>query len=445
MKKGRISRLSKLGGLAAGLAVDAARAGADALRHTRDDAAAALHARVADRLARQLGEMKGLPLKVGQLLSYLDDAIPEEHRHIYRRVLGRLQARAGHLPWDQMQPVLTEGLGGDPHEVFAHFEQEPFAAASIGQVHRARTHEGVEVAVKAQYPGIAEAITADLANAEALVGTMQRLLPSTDLRIFLDEVRARIGEECDYTREAAWQDAFREAWAHDPQIVIPEVHRERSGARVLTTTFIDALSWSEAIEAAPDLKRQWGRNIFRFVFGSLYVHGMFNADPHPGNYLFYPDGRVAFLDFGCVQVYPPDALAAFMAVRDGAIAGETGPAFEAKIDALLQRDTPLEAETRAMLDGYLRLSFEPVVAPQPYRYTRDYTERLTRRAADAKLLLARKALRHGIPSVGRQGLVFITRINFGLASILATLGAEDDWRAVMDDLLAHAPDRQPDA
>lgn len=431
VRKGRLARLAKLGGMAAGLATDAAGAGARLATSKVSEASARFHERAAHRLAAQLGEMKGLPLKVGQLLSYVDDAIPAEHRIIYRKVLGRLQAHSVHVPYEEMRALMIEELGGPPEEVFAAFDPEPIAAASIGQVYRARLDDGTHVAVKVQYPGIADAIRSDLANAGFLVTAMETVLPRTDLQLFLEEVTARIGEECDYRIEAEHQEAFRAHWAEDPDVVIPRVVPEHSSERVLVSEFLDAMDWEAAQEADAELKRRWGRVIFRFVFHSLYLQGVFNADPHPGNYLFFPDGRVAFLDFGCVQRYDPASLEAFRAVRAATVRGESGPAYSALVRDMLMLPEAIDPELQDLLEAYLRLSFEPVAAPQPYRYTRDYTERLTRYGMDAKAVFARKALRHGVPPVRRQGLVFITRINFGLASILATLGAEDDWNAIM--------------
>ena len=206
------------------------------------------------------------------------------------------------------QDVLQSDLGRPVDELFAEFTEQPMAAASIGQVHRAVLHDGREVAVKIQYPGAAEAIRDDLANTE-LLATFLRLVDSAsgtamrpDVRQITREIAVRISEEIDYRHEAANITAFSELYRDHPFIRIPEVIDEASGDRVLTMTYLDGMDWAAAQQADQDLKNTWAEAIFRFAGGSVRHANLFNADPHPGNYCFNANGQVGFVDFGCVQV-----------------------------------------------------------------------------------------------------------------------------------------------
>ena len=221
MRRGRLKRLMRLGGMAAGLAADAEGAAGDLVAHGNEKAQELFHRQTAERLLRVLGEMKGLPLKAGQLLSYIDEAIPPEHRKVYEEVLGRLQHSSPPVAWEEMEVVLREELG-DLGKHFADFDQTPIAAASIGQVYRAELHDGRQVVVKVQYPGIAEAFEADLANVDVLVSTFDALLPGLSFRDFVGDIIERVNEELDYIREAENQAAFAAAWAEDPSVRVPD-------------------------------------------------------------------------------------------------------------------------------------------------------------------------------------------------------------------------------
>ena len=423
MKKGRFSRIAQLGGMAVGVGADLARTAV----------ADTFHRQAAKRLARVLGEMKGLPLKVGQLLSYIDDMIPPEQRPVYREVLGELQANTQTFPFEDMRAVIEAELGAPLDELFDEFEVEPIAAASIGQVYAA-TFEGRPVAVKVQYPGVAEALESDLANIGSLISAMNAVLPGTDMTPFVEDVTARLAEELDYRLEAESQEAFRDWWASDPDVLVPAVVAERSADRVLTSERVDAMGWETMLRSTDRAQRcRYGLIIWRFVFGSLHHHDAFNADPHPGNYLFLPDGRVAFLDFGCVQRFPHEVTEGMAEVRRGAIEGVDSVAFRRLAETHMGL-VGVHDDMWAIFEPYLRLTMEPVAGPQPFRFSRAYTEKLMRDAMSAKQKMMKVAVRHGLPKVETPGMVFMSRINVGLASILATLGTEADWPAEIDAL-----------
>src|SRR3954454_18657669 len=312
--QGRVRRTAPL----AALSVRAAGGGVvDILRRRlKGERGASLefHVRNAERYADTLSRSKGVLMKVGQIVSFVDSSAVLEGPtgEVYRAALASLQADA-----EPMEPVLVAAvieseLGSPPEELFAEFSPEPIAAASIGQVHTARMHDGTEVAVKVQYPGVADVIRDDLANTELLftfIKIAKGFVPqyrNFDVRPLADEIAERFGEELDYRTELANQSEFAEHYRGHPFARVPEVFPELSSDRVLTMEMAHGRRWSATGDADQALRDRWGETIHRFFFGSIARFGMFNADPHPGNYLFHDDGTVTFLDFGCVKRMTPE-------------------------------------------------------------------------------------------------------------------------------------------
>ena len=270
---------------------------------------AEFHVRTAERYAELLGRSKGALMKAGQMLSFVSatPAVPAEFQSIYQAALTRLRDDAPPMAPELARAVLERELGQRAESAFAQFDWEPLAAASIGQVHAARLHDGRAVAVKIQYPGVAEAIEADLKNSELLAtffGLMFGLSSrkaSFDLRGMAREMGARITEELDYRLEAANQAEFADIYRGHPFIHVPEVIGELCTDRVLTQELVQGKSWSEALTCEQELRDSWAEAIYRFVYATNLRFCLFNADPHPGNYLFHDDGSVSFLDFGCVK------------------------------------------------------------------------------------------------------------------------------------------------
>jgi predicted unusual protein kinase regulating ubiquinone biosynthesis (AarF/ABC1/UbiB family) len=309
----RIGRTARLGGLVAGQSL---RWGATRIanRGRSDEAAAAADGAralaTADEIVDQLGRMKGAAMKFGQVLSTIDfEAVPPEEREAFKAKLAKLRDDAPSVSFPQIRKVIEQDLGGKLADHFATFGEEPVAAASIGQVHRATTHAGADVAVKVQYPGVAEAVETDLRNAGLLLPLIRRLAPGLDAKAVLGELRDRIGEELDYELEAQNQRAVERAFRGHPFAYVPPVHTALSTRRVLVSDFVDGLGF-EAVKALPDPERdRIGEILFRFYYGLLNREGRASGDPHPGNVLLRPDGRVCFLDFGLMRVVPPDYLA----------------------------------------------------------------------------------------------------------------------------------------
>lgn len=432
LRTGRLGRLAQLGGTAARLAGDAAlAAGKLAATASTQAASKSLHGRIGRTLAARLGEMKGLPMKVGQVMSYIDDFVPADQRETWREAMRALQTHSQPMTTEVIAELLERDLGQPIDVLFARFDREPVAAASIGQVHRARLTDalgGHEVAVKIQYPGIAEAIDSDLRNVDGLVRTLSSVVPKFAVEQSLHDVAARVREECDYRRELDNHRLLETFWRGDPTVMIPEPVPERCGEKVLTSRWVDGQRFDVGIAGATQAERDaWGVAIFRFAFRSMYVLGAFNGDPHPGNYLLLPEGRVAFLDHGCVQRYDRQTLLGFAQVRNAAGRGLRGDALYEACAAGYGLPLDADAELRATIADYLTLSFEPLLAAQPYAYDRAYTRRLGQATAAMKLQVGKKLWKTGVFDLKTPGAVFLLRINFGLNSVLADLGARADW------------------
>ncbi|MCA9519309.1 MAG: AarF/ABC1/UbiB kinase family protein, partial [Myxococcales bacterium] len=260
---------------------------------------------IGESLARELDSMKGLAMKVGQILSYFDGVLPEGTH----AALRPLQQGARAVAFDTMGAVVEAELGAPVGELFEAFDTTPVASASIGQVYRAKL-DGADVAVKVQYPEVARTLAADAKRLRGL-SRLASVATAVDGPALVDELAARLGEECDYEREAEHLRRFRAAFAHVPEAHVPAPVAARTSARVLTTEWCPGASFYEFEAAAPQARKdEVGLLLARFAYESLYRRAALNADPHPGNYLFPDDGPVVFLDFGCVRYFEADFLAA---------------------------------------------------------------------------------------------------------------------------------------
>jgi predicted unusual protein kinase regulating ubiquinone biosynthesis (AarF/ABC1/UbiB family) len=308
---GRIRRTAKVAGLASGqTARNYATKAANLTRgeQQRREAAMRRQAEAAEQILDVLGNMKGAAMKVGQVASFIDTgAFPEEFQARIQEKLANLRDSAPRVSFEQMRAVIEDGLGERIGDVFAEFDDQAVAAASIGQVYRARLPEdagklaGREVAVKVQYPGVAQAVRSDLQNLGLLMRVAKRIAPGMDAKAMTAEIKERLSDELDYEQEAQAQRAMARAWRSHPFVVIPDVVTSLSSERVLVTEWLEGRSF-EQVRELPDAERnRFGEIVFRFFLGSLYRNGHFSGDPHPGNYRLMDDGRVAFLDFGMTK------------------------------------------------------------------------------------------------------------------------------------------------
>jgi predicted unusual protein kinase regulating ubiquinone biosynthesis (AarF/ABC1/UbiB family) len=256
----------------------------------------------ADRMVDTLGTMKGVAMKMGQLASFIDsEFLPDEYRDLYQQKLGALRTSAPPMPWERVRKVLDEEYDEPCEDLFEQIEPEAFAAASIGQVHRAVLPDGRRVAVKVQYPGIDSALRADLSNAGMLLRLAKAIAPGLDARAAADELRERVLEELDYEYEAQSQRSFARAYRGHPFIHVPDVVTRLSRSRVLVSEYVEGAGFEQVKTLGQEERDRFGEIVFRFYLGSIYQLQHFNADAHPGNYLLMEDGRVAFLDFGMTK------------------------------------------------------------------------------------------------------------------------------------------------
>ncbi|MGD1049778.1 MAG: AarF/ABC1/UbiB kinase family protein [Solirubrobacteraceae bacterium] len=306
----RVVRSATIGRLAAGQAVR--QFGTRAANLARGDEAsdAALARRqveTAEQIVAVLGTMKGAAMKLGQVMSFLDvGLVPEEYREEFQRKLSELRDSAPHVSFKEMRKVIESEFDEPLDELFAQFDTVPIAAASIGQVYRATLHDGREVAVKVQYPGVAEAVRADLKNLGMIMRLFSRMAPGLDVQALAQEIRLRIDEELDYELEASNQRAMARIFRGHPFIHVPEVIGSHSRERVMASELVGGTRFEQMKELDAASRNRIGEIVFRFYFGCMYRHHQFSGDPHPGNFILLPDGRVSFLDFGLYKRLPPD-------------------------------------------------------------------------------------------------------------------------------------------
>lgn len=415
---GRLSRLARLAGTGVRTGVGLLRG--DSLSPAR-------------QAAEVLGSMRGVAAKVGQMASYVDGVIPEQHKEAYESAMKTLRSQAPRSSPEDIRRQVEEELGGPLDRHFARWDDAPIASASIGQVHRAALEDGTEVAVKVQHPGIVKAVESDLANAGLVEGIVGALgFGKYDVKGMMAVVRQRFREELDYGLEADRLEQFAAIHAHDSTVLIPGVYRSHSSTRVLTTEFVGGIGFDEACAAGEEERRLWAETLWRFVCRGNLVAGRFNADPHPGNYIFQEDGRIGFLDFGCVQEIPPQRLNDAREMHRAALVGDEA-AFTRAVTTILN-SRPGRIEDMAV--AYMRRTFDPVTKA-PFRMTREYAGSLL---AEMKqmALAARKAPPDEFFTMEADNL-FMNRMQFGFYSVLARLDAEVDYARVEHDFWHEVP------
>ncbi|NNE96832.1 MAG: AarF/ABC1/UbiB kinase family protein [Acidimicrobiales bacterium] len=418
-------RLAKLGVKGGGRYAKyrARRIFADAARSEELDTEFQL--RTADDVAAELGHMKGAMMKIGQMASYIDTGLPDT----VRTSLASLQHDAPPMSAELAAQMIEAELGKRPEQVFAHWDPVPLASASIGQVHRAITRDDRAVAVKVQYPGVADAMASDLQNADWIFSGMTAMFPGLEKGPIIDELKSRLIEELDYTLEASRQRRFHEAYHGHPYIKIPAVLDEHSTGRVLTTELAEGVRFPEVTTWSQDERNLAAETLFRFSFGAIYREHMFNGDPHPGNYLFQPGGRVTFLDFGLVKEFEPHETKLFEDLIGHMVLEHDSAAFRRLIEdaGLLSPDAP---HSDAEVIEYFSFYYRYVMEDRPVAIDADY-------AADGVAMLFDMNSEHGslmkllnVP----PSFVVLQRITLGLMGLFAQLDAKMNWRRIAEEL-----------
>jgi predicted unusual protein kinase regulating ubiquinone biosynthesis (AarF/ABC1/UbiB family) len=398
------------------------RATASPERRTELDAAHQI--RTADDVARTLGELKGALMKLGQMASYLDDGLAQP----VREALAALQQDAPPMAPELTAQIVREQLGGAPDRVFAQWDPTPIAAASIGQVHRAVTRSGLHVAVKVQYPGIDDAIRADLVNTDVVFRALGFLFPGFEPGPLVEELRTRLVEELDYGIEADNQRLFADWYADHPFIRVPNVIEELSTRRVLTTELAAGSRFAEVENWAQDERDAAAEAIFRFVFRSIYRLHAFNGDPHPGNYLFRSGGRVTFLDFGLVKRFTPDEVNLFQSLIAAFVIDRDVPRFRRVLEAndVLKPSDISDDDVREYFGHF----YEFVLDDREIAFTPEYASETVRRMFDPSSPYAHVAKLSNVP----PAFVITQRINLGLHALLGRLRARRNWRRIAFEL-----------
>jgi predicted unusual protein kinase regulating ubiquinone biosynthesis (AarF/ABC1/UbiB family)/SAM-dependent methyltransferase len=380
--------------------------------------------RTATDVAREVGEMKGAVMKLGQMVGFAVDGLPPEAQAAFARLQQDVPPMAPSLA----EQVVREELGADVEKLFLDWDPVPVAAASIGQVHRAVMPDGRVVAVKVQYPGVDRAIANDLDQADRLYALAAGLaLPGLDTHALIDELRVRMADELDYRREATAQDGFVRRYRGHPFVRIPGVVPERSARRVLTCEWVDGLTFDEFRSvAAPEVQQRAAEVLFRFVQGSLHEHRVFNADPHPGNYRFHLDGTVTFLDFGLVKAFDPGEWEALAPAIDHVLDHDARGVMEAMESAgFLHRGHGLDPDR----------VFEVVSAPYRAYLTEEFTF-TTSYVGDAlsTLLDVRGPNADVIAALDMPpSFVLLDRVVWGMSAMLGRLDARNRWRGILQE------------
>jgi predicted unusual protein kinase regulating ubiquinone biosynthesis (AarF/ABC1/UbiB family) len=451
LPSGRIARTARVGGLVAGQSLR--WAGVRTANRVRSpDRAAAANARrtaaTVDEIVEQLGRMRGAAMKVGQMLSMVEfDALDEDERERLQARLAELRDDVAPVSFGKLEKLITTELGGPLSDFFDEFDKRAFAAASIGQVHRAVTTDGDEVVVKVQYPGVAEAVETDLRNATLLLPLVKRLAPGLDGRSLMAELRDRIGEELDYELEAQNQRRIGRLLRDHPFMRVPRVWTELSTRRVLVSEFLEGERF-EAVRSADEASRdRYGEIVFRFFFGLLYRDRIALGDPHPGNYLQLPDGSVGFLDFGLLRTVDERHLASERAMAR-AVRDKDAPALKQALVAAgyLPGDRADAVDDEFAL-RLMRATLRWYAVPGDHRFSptdRRERERAHRRDRESPSETQRAAAKVQVNqfTVPAES-VLIRRMHGVVAAVLDALRAGADWGAIASEYLYGEPPASP--
>ncbi|HEY3995263.1 MAG TPA: AarF/UbiB family protein [Mycobacterium sp.] len=428
IKRGRAARNAKLASIPVGFAGRAALGfGKRLTGKSKDEVQAELMEKAANQLFTVLGELKGGAMKVGQALSVLEAAIPDEYGEPYREALTKLQKDAPPLPANKVHRVLDAQLGTKWRERFSSFDDTPVASASIGQVHKAVWSDGRQVAVKIQYPGADEALRADLKTMQRMVGVAKQLAPGADVQGIVGELIERTEMELDYRLEADNQRKFAKAYEGDPHFAIP--HVVASAPKVVVQEWIDGLHMADIIrEGTPEQRDLIGTRLLQLTFDAPHRLQMLHGDAHPGNFMLLPDGRMGVIDFGAVAPLPggyPIELGMTIRLARDKNYDMLLPTMEKA--GFIQKGQQVSVRD---IDEMLRQYVEPVEV-DVFHYTRKWLQRMTVGQIDRSVSQIRTARQMDLP----PKLVIPMRVIASVAAILCQLDAHVPIKELSEQLI----------
>ncbi|HET6582540.1 MAG TPA: AarF/ABC1/UbiB kinase family protein [Nannocystaceae bacterium] len=384
------------------------------------------HQKSGELIAKTLGDLKGAVMKVGQMASIARDILPRE----IAEALGTLQREAPPMPFEVIAEQIEKELGTSPHRLFHRFDRTPFAAASIGQVHRALTDDGREVVVKVQYPGVDEAVDSDLSHLKlALRASGLIKVKKQALDALVAELRKRLHEELDYCNEADNVRFFADYYRGHPQVVIPTVVGERSSQRVLTLTYEPGERLEDIAEFPQEVRDSLGATLFRVMCDQIFHLKVIHADPNPANFAFRRDGHIVFYDFGCVKRLEPEVVAAYRHTINSALAEDYAGVEDGlvRLGARNLEGPPVSPDYYKMWRDILA---QPFVSDEPFDYARATMHH------DALKHVPGFLTRHVASFSPPAELVFLDRIVVGHYGTMRRLGARGRFRSLLEPHLA---------
>src|SRR3954469_7579152 len=426
--KGRIRRTAEVGSV---VGTSGARyAGTKARNIARskeaaDEAIEQRHLEAAEQMVDTLGKMKGAAMKIDQLASFIDtEFLPPEFRDLYQDKLADLRTSAPPMPWKKVKKVLEEEWDESPEELFEDFDQEASAAASIGQVHRAVLPDGRDGAGKVQYAGVAEAIRADPQNAGMFLRLAKALAPGLDAKAAAEELKERVSEELDYELEAQNQRSFSRGYRGHPFIYVPDVITRLSTRRVLVSEWVEGMGFEEVKDLPQEEKDRFGEIIFRFCFGSIYHLQHFNADAHPGNYVWMEDGKVAFLDFGMTKHLDTDQIELEIAALEAAFE-EDPEALRVALHDLGFLSKPKRVDAERLMQ-HVKAVGGWYLEDREVTIDSDYVMNVMTAISDPPSEFYAIMRRENLPANELMG----RRMEFGVLAVLGQLQATRNWLSI---------------
>lgn len=382
----------------------------------------------AQALTQALGNLKGPLMKVGQILSTIPEALPPE----YARALQQLQNDAPAMGWPFVRRRMKSELGSEWQSQFAEFEKEAAAAASLGQVHRAKSHDGRNFACKLQYPDMQSAIEADLKQLKIIFGVYGQYDKSIKTDHIYEELAERLYEELDYEREAKHTRLYAHMLKDEKNVHVPEVIEELSTDRLLTTSWLDGNKILTYKEAPQEQRNEIAMNMFRAWYVPLYYYGTIHGDPHLGNYTVRDDNSINLLDFGCVRVFPSEFVGGVIDLyralqnKDNNLAVHAYETWGFK-DLSTEQIETLNIWAEFLYGPILEDKVRPIGHAEGAVYGRETAEKVHKK-------LRELSKEKGGIAVPRE-FVFMDRAALGLGSVFIHLDAQINWHNIFNELI----------